>query len=317
MHGSRANVLVVAAALFAGSGVARAQSVTGASEIGLAIPAVSSSAGFVYRYNPALGLFERDASMSAQPFLERPEPVGGRRWNVNAAYLWFSPDQVDGADVVSDFDVHVLALGVSYGVTRDLEVNLSAPILYVDQGASSKGEFDPIFLRAKYRLVEGGPVQAAVGLVVRMLTKRLTDDDADMRVQASPLLYLASEPMPLGLGVQFRPYFNGGVNFDEDLRDLEMRWGLGGDIALSDRVTVATSVLGTHRVTDSPFTRATVDPRRSGIPFGRTDIVDATVGLRANVWDGKLTAFVHTVLPLNNDGLRADVIPLGGIEATF
>jgi hypothetical protein len=49
----------------------------------------------------------------------------------------------------------------------------------------------------------------------------------------------------------------------------------------------------------------------------RTDEYDLSIGFRAWVWRKGLRLFANALVPLNDGGFRADVIPLIGVEATF
>src|SRR5439155_26600450 len=51
--------------------------------IGRALPVVSASPGVVYTFDPETGAFERETTVLGQLFLERPEPVGRRKWNLS------------------------------------------------------------------------------------------------------------------------------------------------------------------------------------------------------------------------------------------
>src|SRR5262249_54760449 len=52
----------------------------------------------------------------------------------------------------------------------------------------------------------------------------------------------------------------------------------------------------------------------SSVP--RTDVVDVAVGIKINLV-GRLVGFVSGIIPLTHDGLRADIVPAGGLEYTF
>lgn len=51
------------------------------------------------------------------------------------------------------------------------------------------------------------------------------------------------------------------------------------------------------------------------IDVQRNDIFDLALGTKVAI--GPVIVFANVLLPLNNDGLRADFIPTGGVEATF
>ena len=48
----------------------------------------------------------------------------------------------------------------------------------------------------------------------------------------------------------------------------------------------------------------------------RTDVVDAAIGLKYNVY-GRAVVFGSAIVPLNDDGIRAPVIPAAGVEVSF
>ena len=48
----------------------------------------------------------------------------------------------------------------------------------------------------------------------------------------------------------------------------------------------------------------------------RTDIIDLAVGVKVNPYR-TLVGFANVFVPLNDDGLRADVIPAVGLEMSF
>ena len=54
-----------------------------------------------------------------------------------------------------------------------------------------------------------------------------------------------------------------------------------------------------------------------GLHGDRPDLYDVSIGARVNLWRDLLIGFANVILPLNRDGIRADVIPLVGLEATF
>lgn len=122
------------------------------------IPVISASAGFTYRYNPDLDVFERSSQTLGPVFLERPDTLGRNKINVNVSYQFVQFDEYDGEDL-SDLEApdpivlkdvtggtvvgltatrlryrlgvrnHIAALSVTYGVLDELDVNLLLPLL--------------------------------------------------------------------------------------------------------------------------------------------------------------------------------------------
>ena len=123
------------------------------------LPVVSASAGFTYRYNPQLEVFERTSDTLGPIFLERPDTLGQGKINVNVSYQYVELNQLDGRGTDSleardpiiirvtqggtlagftanrlryDFDLvnHIAGLSLTYGVLDNLDVNLLVPIIH-------------------------------------------------------------------------------------------------------------------------------------------------------------------------------------------
>jgi hypothetical protein len=126
------------------------------------LPIVSASAGFTYRYNPQLEVFERTSQTLGPLFLERPDTLGQGKFNINVSYQYVNLNQLDGtstsrleapdpiivrvADVTGttigftanslryDFSLinHIVGLGFTYGVLDNLDVNILVPLIWTD-----------------------------------------------------------------------------------------------------------------------------------------------------------------------------------------
>jgi hypothetical protein len=82
-----------------------------------------------------------------------------------------------------------------------------------------------------------------------------------------------------------------------------------------------------HSAVKSSFRRIGPEARRrrsspflSRFPLSedeRADIFDLSVGGRLNVWRDTVFGFANAIVALNDDGVRSDVIPTVGLEATF
>ena len=123
------------------------------------LPVISASAGFTYRYNPALEVFERTSDTLGPIFLERPDTLGRGKVNVNVSYQYVDLNEFDGRSLGSlsapdpivlkirdangnllgrtanalGYDMsltnHIEALSVTYGVLDDLDVNVLVPLI--------------------------------------------------------------------------------------------------------------------------------------------------------------------------------------------
>jgi hypothetical protein len=135
--------------------LSRAIAVTNANNI----PVISASAGFTYRYNPQLEVFERSAETLGPIFLERPETLGRGKFNVNVSWQYVQYDQYDGRDlsdlqgpgplVIRNVDAagnllgfdadtlqyrlglrnNIVAFSFTYGILDNLDINLLVPLI--------------------------------------------------------------------------------------------------------------------------------------------------------------------------------------------
>jgi len=240
-----------------------------------------------------------------------------------------------------DLDTDVLTASATYGLTDDLDLCVTVPILYSDFAlhivqfstagemradvSSSKTGVGDIFLRAKYRFLDRDWLKTAAGLVLRVPSGNEENFQGTGRVEVGPLLYASSKSWQPFRVLRLQPYLNAGLNLEADEVDAsEARWGVGVDLGLPEHVTGAVAVLGRHafqRIAPAGF----FDFRRVdgvtrplfGLHGDRPDLYDVSIGARVNLWPDLLIGFANVILPLNRDGIRADVIPLVGLEATF
>lgn len=125
------------------------------------LPIISASAGFTYRYNPQLEVFERTSDTLGPLLLERPDTLGQGKLNVNVSFMYVELNELDGtatnrlesrfpivirqagAGGLSGFTAdrlrynfklinHVAGLSVTYGVLDNLDVNILLPVISTD-----------------------------------------------------------------------------------------------------------------------------------------------------------------------------------------
>ncbi len=137
------------------------------------IPVVSASAGFTYRFNPQLEVFERTSETLGPIFLERPDTLGQSKININVSFQYVQFDAFDGTSLrrleapdpivtrvvgaggallgftanqlqyrlrIQDY---VTALSVTYGVLDNLDANLLIPLIQTNfsAGVTSQQRF--------------------------------------------------------------------------------------------------------------------------------------------------------------------------------
>jgi hypothetical protein len=347
-----------------------------------AVPTISSSAGFTYRYNAATEVFERTSQTLGPLYLERPDTLGKGKFNVSVSFQYVELNEFDGTSltdlenddpiVVRAFDAngnpigfratrlryslglqnYVTAVGFTYGVTDDLDVNLYVPVIVTNMrigvhardvatagpdqvftpaaGAERVGHDDgdavgvgDILLRAKYQLPRLDFLKSALGLQLRLPSGSQSDFQGTGDVEVSPFLYLSTICWDI-----VEPHANFGVDLNAtNVSQTALRYGVGVDVDVHPRVNLSMAYLGRSELT------ATADPEDTsfahlrggqivqepllGLDFDRKDTSDLAFGVRAVVWRN-IMVFVNGIYALNDQGLRNDtIIPSGGIEGTF
>jgi hypothetical protein len=269
------------------------------------LPVISASPGLTFTFDPSSGAFERNTDLLGQLYLERAQPIGRGKWNVSASYQRVVVNGVQGEDLgnlqdsrlpiilpgvtsrggfLQRFDRYAVALTVdemtfqgTYGITDDLEVNLTLPVLLsrlsvgsmaqtftrnpndnslvpippeqrgtrFEQDISHATGVGDMLLRGKYRFLKTDWVDAAAGLVVRTPTGSEENFQGTGSWEFSPLLYLSTRRIPIAGPVAFQGFVNGG--FDLVVNDVDVsegRIGAGFDLAFWDRATFSIAFLG-------------------------------------------------------------------------
>jgi hypothetical protein len=363
------------------------------------LPVTSASPGLTFRYDPSSGAFERDTDLLGQLYLERARPIGRGRWNVTASYQRINVDSVQGQDLDALSDtgppirtgsftssgqsgarlvtfpryavalrVDMVTLAATYGITDDLDVNLTLPILVsrLSVGATEPNfTFNPnpvtpcrnktalangltrcgpqnshdvldktgvgdLFLRGKYQFLRSAWLDAAAGLVLRMPTGNEDNFQGTGDWELSPLLYLSTPRFPIGGPFAIQGYFNGGIDLNiTDVDQSQGRFGAGIDLAIGSRATFSVAFLGRepfHSFTSAGFfdvprvnprTRAVTMAPLFGLDTARASYYQLSIGGRVNLWRDTIFGFGNVLIPLLDEGIHTDPIPLVGIEATF
>ena len=234
-----------------------------------------------------------------------------------------------------DITVQIVGVGATYGLTDRLDLGIFIPLVYVDMKVKSVAEVAPspentlfpdvhtfeggpespedkasddafglgdIVLRGKYHLIKSDVVDFAGALLVKFATG---DEDnflgtGDTTVR--PFLVLSrtfSEVLPWGLSIT--PHLNVGYEFhDEESHQDSIEYVIGFD-AGTRRFILAAEFLGSHEL--------------DGDGVG-DDRLDFAVGFKWNPFERFIVA-ANAQIPLNDDGLRADVIPTVLLEYNF
>lgn len=195
-----------------------------------------------------------------------------------------------------------------------------APVLSASQTVrETAGGIGDVAARAKARLGRGETWQFGILSEVRLPTGRSEDflgsGEWNARAQLIFSGTLGDFAPHGGIGYEYR-----GSEFDEN----EFKANLGFDQRLADWVTLAIAVLGSFKTgepsltlpepvrLEAPFPRTV---RLTNIPERRDDIMDGAIGFKMRAREG-LFILLNALIPLNEGGLRSDVVPTVGIEYT-
>jgi len=137
------------------------------SEIGVQLsqlPFASPASGFVFSFNPSLGVVARTTESFGPILTERSDTIGRHKLFVGASYQYFDFDEVGGVDlrnfgavfrheplpgnpiftndIIStknhiDLKVHQVTAVATFGLTSRLDVSVAIPIVNVRMGVSS------------------------------------------------------------------------------------------------------------------------------------------------------------------------------------
>jgi hypothetical protein len=161
-----------------------------------------------------------------------------------------------------------------------------------DDSAFGTGD---LFLRAKWNFANTTYVDFATVGVLTLPTGNASDFLGFHDVTFTPWL-VASKAFG-----RVSPHLNLGYAFRSSEDVSQAQWIAGADALATGWLTVSADFLGFH------------DNKRDGV---NDDVVQSALGLKLHPF-GQLVFAAGIQLPLNRDGLRADIIYTGQIEYTF
>jgi hypothetical protein len=320
-------------------------------------PVAATTPNFTYRFNFETGVPERVPRSMGPAFVETGDALPARTFEVGAYALHVDADERDGEPLealtarfnliasspsggqvslpgqlqLEEFDIDTtgLVLSGNYGFSDRLEAGIVVPAL--STAISLRGQTElrvegftlplervtiddtkvgigDVIAKAKYVLTPGARILLAPRFSVRLPTGDEDNFQGLGDLTLTPGLSASTWFGPHGL--------HGSLAFDVNTDDLErcrVRYGFGAGWRLAERVALLTELVGSSGIADDGFT---TEPRPLEASVRRSDVVHGTVGLKIQVL-GQLVAFVGALVPLTEDGVRAEVIPTGGLEMTF
>jgi hypothetical protein len=316
-------------------------------------PAISTTPGLTFRYDPQTQLFERSSTSLGPVFVERGRTIGRGKFEFGVSYLFIDFDQLNGEDVtdfggpalrtpnaflsIDKFTLHshIIPFFATYGITDRWDVSVLFPLvstffksrvslrigpinlLFADTHHAT-GAGDLLF-RTKYRFLSlGETFHLAAGLSTRFPTGEEQDIHGKGDYIFQPFLAASQEYGRFDLHAQTGIEFN----FDDSDRN-RIRYAGGIAVDLIEQLALTLDLIGSSSLkTDRVRGRAPefgagpapMLPQSFVTPI-KTDIVDLAVGFKGNL--GRVTGFVSFFVPVTDDGLRADFIPAGGLQVSF
>ncbi len=189
-----------------------------------------------------------------------------------------------------------------------------------------------VLLRTKYRIARTRLIDVASALVVRVPAGEEENFQGLGDWTVTPLLILSHGVGPHDLHANLAMELNA-----DKLARSRVRYGLGATVRMKDWLAAFVDLIGSSGIETDRFTESGTAPPGSrfagpfqtstatAAPDGsvhvvttvpRTDVLDLAVGLKFALV-GRATGFVSAIVPLTSDGLRAPVVPAGGIEYLF
>ncbi|MGH9162894.1 MAG: transporter [Vicinamibacteraceae bacterium] len=319
-----------------------------------ALPLGSSSAGFAYRFNPALGTVERASASFGPFFAERAETTGRGRGSVGVAFRHASFDQLDDrnlrdgtlvttanrfADEEAPFDVETLTLRLrssattlfgSYGVTERLDVGAAVPIVQVRLDGERVDTYrGRVFVQSRASAYATGLGDIALRAKYQLVRQRAggVAVAADLRVPTGREedLLGAGEPavklLVVGSLEANRMTGHANVGYTAGGAASETTYGVAGTVAAAPRLTLVGELLGRSTAGLGSITDvAAPHPSLQGVETIRLIADDSTTtqafAIAGLKWNlGRSWLLTTNVLiPLTTGGLTAKVVPTIAVE---
>jgi len=321
------------------------------------LPLSSSSAGFTYRFNPALGTVERSSSGFGPFFTERSLTAGQNQASIGltlqeARYTSLDSHNLrDGTflttanqfrDEPLPFDVETLTLRIesrtatmfaNYGITNSLDVGVAIPLVWVSLDGSR------INVYRGARLLQASAVGTATGLAdiaVRSKLRLVEENGAALAVVGEVRLPTGRKEDLLGEGeTSVRGLVTGSLEAGRLAIDVNAGLKGGGlsreldyrgaaSVSALPRLTLIGEVLG-RRIADlGEITQSRAPhPTIAGVDTIRLVTTNGDsntlVAVGGFKWNvgGTWLLSANASVPLTDRGLRAPVIVRAGIDYAF
>lgn len=321
------------------------------------LPVSSSSGGFTYRFNPAIGTVERASQTFGPFFAERAVTAGRGQASAGFTVQYVTFSSLDGrslrdgtfvttanqfTDEAAPFDVESLTMSIStrtatafgnLGVTDRLDVGVAVPFIRL----AITGSRTNTYRRQSFVLAQARGESSGFGDVLVRSKLRLTDDGpAAAAAGVEVRLPTAREADLLGAGeLQVRPM--GLVSFESSAVSVHgnvsvgfggvgREWTYGGAVAAAatPRVTLVGEFMARHLSGLSRIDAVGAPhPRIAGVmttrlmPVGAEQLAAYTVGGVKWNLGGAWLLHGNVLVPLTDAGLTARVTPTVALDYSF
>jgi hypothetical protein len=231
-----------------------------------------------------------------------------------------------------DIEVWILALNATYGITDRLDVGILVPLVGVEMDIKSRAEIivspentrpnvhmfgdespddsasgdaiglGDIILRAKYHLLKSDVMDVAGAMLIKLETGDEDDFLGTGDTTVRPLMVVARTfNNVFASSISFTPHLNFGFEWNlNESDDSTVEYVLGFDVG-NTRWVIAGEFFGSHKLS------------RDGIG---EDILATSVGAKWNPF-GQFVLTANAMFPLNDEGLRSNLITTVGVEYNF
>jgi hypothetical protein len=230
-----------------------------------------------------------------------------------------------------DLSASALSLSVTYGVTARwdvgaivqavetvldargrTEINVQGFTVPLERFAIDDTKFGvgDVLLKTKYVLGEVQRFAVAPSLTLRIPTGRTENFQGLGDFFVTPGLLISRQIGPHAVHTELGIAANAN-----DLGGSKARYGIGASLRVREGISILLELVGKSALVEQAFEVETA-PFRGVATLPRTDIVDTAIGVKARFLSSGV-AFLSVVLPVTRDGVRADAVPVGGVELTF
>jgi outer membrane putative beta-barrel porin/alpha-amylase len=313
------------------------------------VPLVAPSSSLTYRFNPQLDVWERAEVTLGSIFLDRAETLGRGFLDVSVSYGYAHYAEVNGRSLFSelvkddpagtdtvfrfqlrDVELQLISFAGTYGLTEDIELSLVVPLERIS--IVSRFDTKPLVIESDELrednvgvgdIAMGGKwvaVRSDYANIAAKISLKVPSGDADRALGLGDTILTPTLLASKTFWGSFEPHLQLGIETNLDELD-ESRCQYAAGVTYQPYQD-AGGLLRAIGLTVDFVGRVDLDVpdnRNRGSFFGTSrqeNVMDIAPGAKFAL--GKRgVVFASVQLPLNDDSLRADIVPVGGVELVF